>query len=204
MTASRMSRAGLGPLVRAHLAGGEDEDTARLIGKLRQARKRGYLRALELEAVCRWKSPRAIWQIRRNSAAEVRKATRLALRARDEEGRMGALLHLKGVAIPMASAALMLLDPRRYGVIDIRVWQLLHRLGRVSANRAGVGLRLGHWLQFLAIVRELAARLRATARQVERALFEIHRGRQRGTLYGRAKTGPRDPRSGRESESRGS
>jgi hypothetical protein len=29
----------------------------------------------------------------------------------------------------MASALLTLLDPKRYGVIDIRVWQLLHRMG---------------------------------------------------------------------------
>jgi hypothetical protein len=35
----------------------------------------------------------------------------------------------KGVSVPMASALLTLLDPKRYGVIDIRVWQLLHRMG---------------------------------------------------------------------------
>lgn len=89
------------------------------------------------------------------------------------------------MSIPMASAVLTLLDPRRYGVIDIRVWQLLHRRGYVSGSRTGVGLRVTHWLQFLAMVRRLSARLGVTARQVERALFEIHRRRQRGTLYGR-------------------
>jgi len=35
----------------------------------------------------------------------------------------------KGVSVPMASALLTLLDPKRYGVIDIRIWQLLHRMG---------------------------------------------------------------------------
>ena len=163
----------------------EDEPTARLVGELRGARLRGHLTLPELEAVCRWKSPRAIRHVRSNSPQAVRDATRRALHSRDEGSRVLALLELKGVSIPMASAALMLLDPRRYAVIDIRVWQLLHRRGYVSGNRAGVGLGVAQWLQFLAIVRGLSARLGATARQVERALFEIHRGRQRGTLYGR-------------------
>jgi hypothetical protein len=177
----------LGSLVRAHLVLDEDEPTARLVGALRSARRRGHLTLRELEAVCRWKSPRAIWHVRSNSPEGVRDATRRVLLSRDEGSRVRALLELKGVSIPMASAALMLLDPRRYAVIDIRVWQLLHRRGYVSGKRAGVGLGVAQWLQFLAIVRGLAARLGATARQVERALFEIHRGRQRGTLYGRTR-----------------
>jgi hypothetical protein len=161
----------------------EDEDTAQLVRALRRARRRGYLTRSELVAACSWKSPRAIRHVRSNSPAAVKAATALALRSRAEPARMAALLRLKGVSVPSGSAVLMLLDPRRYGVIDIRVWQLLHRGGYVSGRGAGVGLALDHWLQFLGVVRSLASRLGVSARQAELALFELHRRRQRGTLY---------------------
>ncbi len=172
-------------LVRAHLEADEDESTDRLIADLGGARRRGHLTRPELLAVCRWKSPRAIRYVRSNPPGAVRDATRNALRSRHERDRVSALLVLRGVSVPMASAVLTLLYPRRYGVIDIRVWQLLHRRGHVSGSRTGVGLRVAHWLQFLAILRRIAARLGCGARQVERALFEVHRRRQRGTLYAR-------------------
>jgi hypothetical protein len=181
----RTRRARLVSLVRGRLEAHGDETTARLVRDLRGARRRGHLTRRELEAVCRWKSPRAIGYLRSNSPAVVRRVTRLALNTKDEEGRMRALVCLRGVSIPMASSILMLLDPRRYGAIDIRVWQLLERGGYVSGNPAGVGLRIGHWLQFLALVRDLARALRVTARAVERSLFTLHRERQRGALYGR-------------------
>jgi hypothetical protein len=75
-------------------------------------------------------------------------------------------------------------------VIDIRVWQMLNRGGYVSGSPGGVGLGVAHWLQFLAVVRDISARLGATARQVELALFEIHRARQRGALYARPRPQP--------------
>jgi hypothetical protein len=173
--------------VRAHLAADEDDHTAGLIRALRQARARGYLTRPELEAICRWKSPRAIWHVRSNSRAAVREATSRVLRSRSEWRRVSALIELRGVSVPMASAVLTLLDPRRYGVIDIRVWQLLHELGHVSGNRAGRSLTVAHWLQFLSVVRRVSAALEITARQAEKALFDIHRAHQRGTLYAPAK-----------------
>ena len=114
-------------LFRDYLSTPEDDTTIVLIRELRSARLRGYLTPAELEKVCRWKSPRALQLIRSNSAARVCGATRRALSTRSEKLRLAALMELNGVSVPMASAILMLLDPKRYGVIDIRVWQLLHR-----------------------------------------------------------------------------
>lgn len=183
MALGRMAGARLEPLVRAHLLTDKDERVTHLVRRLRPARERGYLTLADLEEVCNWKSPRAIWQIRRNSAATVRDTTGRALRSRDERARVLALIELQGVSIPMASAVLTLLYPRRYGVIDIRVWQLLHQLGSVSGNGAGVGLRVNDWLQFLDVVRRLSSALRVTARRAERTLFDIHRAHQLGLLY---------------------
>ena len=99
---------------------------------------------------------------------------------------MEALLQLQGVSVPMASALLTLLDPKRYGVIDIRVWQLLYAVGAVSENPRGVQFSLKNWLRFLAILRHHASRLGVTARDIERALFAAHRANQQGRLYERA------------------
>jgi hypothetical protein len=176
-------------LVRRHLDRDEDEGTVALMHALRAARRRGYFTRAEFEAACRWKSPRAIHHLRANSRHAVRAATRSALGARSEERRLAALTALRGVSVPTASALLTLLDPRRYGVIDIRVWQLLHRVGTVHARAGGAGFGFEHWRRFLEVIRDLAGRLGVTARDVERTLFAVHRRYQRGTLYGTRKGG---------------
>ena len=170
-------------VIRRHLSTEEDAGTARLCRDLRDARARGYLTRSELVAVCRWKSPRAIHHVRANSPKRVRAATASALGTRSEPRRLESLLRLQGVSVPMASAVLTMIDPRRYGVIDIRVWQLLHARGAVTRNAAGVGLSAGNWRQFLAVIRHFARKLRVKARDVERALFDAHRAGQKGRLY---------------------
>jgi hypothetical protein len=105
------------------------------------------------------------------------------LQTRSERRRLAALRELKGISVPMASAILMLLHPQRYGVIDIRVWQLLHELGTVTKNPKGIGFDFRNWYQFLMIVRHFAKKFRVTARDVERALFVAHKKYQKGRLY---------------------
>ena len=173
------------PLVKRFLSLDEDEGTADLIRELRAARRRGYLRRSELEAICYWKSPRAIRHIRSNSAHSVRAATTAALATPNERVRLETLLTLQGVSVPMASSILTLLDPRRYGVIDIRVWELLHRVGTVNKNPGGVGFTFDNWYEFLMVIRHFARIFSCTARHVERALFLAHKQYQKGQLYSR-------------------
>ena len=170
------------PLVRDYLAD-DDAETVALIRELRPARTRGYLTPAELEKVCRWKSPRALQYIRSNSPQSVRGATKRALATRSERQRLDALLELKGVSVPMASAILMLLNPQRYGVIDIRVWQVLYGVGTVTKKPEGVNFTFANWYQFLMVVRYLAKELGVKARDVERALFVAHKDFQKGKLY---------------------
>lgn len=174
------------PIVRRYLTD-EGESTADLIAELRPARKRGYLTPSELEKVCRWKSPRALAYIRRNSPARVRGATRRALATKSEKKRLEALRELNGVSVPMASSILTLLDPKRYGVIDIRVWQLLHAVGTVTQKSKGVGFTFANWYQFLMIIRYLAKEFGVRARDVEWALFLAHQDFQKGVLYASGK-----------------
>ena len=179
----RLRGTALEPLVREHLPAREDERTAELCRDFRVARRRGYLTLGELVAACRWKSPRPIKHIRANTHHRVRAATRTALTTRSEALRLEALLQLVGVSVPTASAILTLLDPKRYGVIDIRVWQLLHAVGAVTENRKGTHFRPEHWLQFLSILRHLSSRLGVTVREVELTLFNVHKAHQHGRLY---------------------
>jgi len=183
MALTKLPYSRLEPLIREHLSIEEEESAAELIRRLRVVRKRGYVTPAELEAVCYWKSPRAIQYIRSNSPAHVRATTRSALATRSERRRLEALRQLKGVSVPMASALLMLLNPKRYGVIDIRVWQLLHEVGTVTKNADGVGFSFKNWYQFLVILRYFAKKLGVSARDVERTLFIVHKEYQAGRLY---------------------
>jgi hypothetical protein len=126
---------------------------------------------------------RAIQHIRANTAKQIRAATSTALNTRSEMQRLRALTALKGVSIPMASAILMLLNPKRYGVIDIRVWQLLYQIGAVTKNPHGTGFDFRNWYQFLMIIRYFARKFDVTARDVERSLFLAHKEYQAGLLY---------------------
>lgn len=170
------------PLVKKFLSNDSDEALA-LVGKLRPVRVRGYLTPSELEAVCRWKAPRVIRHIKANSRALVEGATKRALGTRSERQRLDALLELRGVGVPMASALLMLVDPQRYGVIDIRVWQMLHAIGAVKTKPSGVGFRFQHWYLYLSIIRHVSKKLGVRARDVEWALFRAHEHYQATNLY---------------------
>lgn len=173
----------LEPFLRARLILKEDPETEELIARLRPARERGYLTPGELARICRWKSPRSTPLVRKNSAYRVRRATEAALRTVDERERFDALLSLQGLSAPSASAVLTMLEPERYGVIDIRVWQLLHAMGAVQGNARGAKFTFDQWHRFLHVIRDLAARLEVSARTVERSLFAAHREHQTGTLY---------------------
>ena len=174
-------------LLKQHLSTKEDVKTAALISELRPVRARGYLTRQELEKVCRWKSARAIHLTKHNSAARVRTATQIALATRSERRKLETLTTLDGVSVPMASAILTLLDPRRYGVIDIRVWQLLYALGEVTRKSSGIGFDFKNWYQFLMKLRYFAKKLGVSVRVIERSLFLAHQANQRGTLYARSR-----------------
>ena len=198
MPLGRLTYPSLGALLARELIRAEHAPTADLMRELRGVRRRGSFTRAEFRRMCRWKSPRArlLWE--QNSAARVRAVSRAVLATRDERRRMELLTGLTGVGVPMASAILTLLDPRRYGVLDIRAWQVLFAIRSVAANRRGQGFTIAQWLDFLAALRTHARRLGVSARTVEYTLFHCHRKFQRGTLYvapGRARRARR-PRAG--------
>jgi hypothetical protein len=170
-------------LLRAVPVSPEDPGTAALMERLRAVRRAGEFDRAAFLAMCRWKSPRALLHYRRHSAATVRRVARAVLATRSERRRLALLTALRGVSVPTASAILTLIEPRRYAVLDIRVWQLLHALGAVEACPAGRGFGATHWEQFLRLLRAQARALGITPRLVELTLFHYHRTVQTGRLY---------------------
>jgi hypothetical protein len=111
------------------------------------------------------------------------KITQAAFATRSEQKKLSLLTSLSGISIPMASSVLMLTDPRRYGVLDIRVWQLLYAMGAVATNADGVGFQFWQWYQYLKILRYFSGKYGVGARDIERTLFQVHSLYQKGPLY---------------------
>ena len=176
----------LGALLANELTHEDMPETVLLMRELRAARLRGHLTKPEFLTICRWKSPRAIRHCMKNSPARIRRHSAIALASRDERAKFDALTALDGVGAPTASAILTLTNPRRYAVIDIRVWQLLFDLGSVRTKPGGVGFRFDDWRDYLAVLRPHAKRLGASVRAVEYSLFLYHQRTQEGVLYGRS------------------
>jgi hypothetical protein len=161
----------------------EDPATAALMGRLAHVKTAGRFTRAEFLAMCRWKSPRARRHYERSSAATIRRVSAAVLAARGELERMERLTALPGVSVATASAILTLIDPRRYGVLDIRCWQLLFHVRAVGGNPRGRAFTLSQWEQYLARLRAHARALGVSARRVEYTLFHCHRMLQRGRLY---------------------
>jgi len=159
-------------------------ETRQLIQDLRVVRQRGHLTRSEFLTICRWKSPRSIRHCMKNSAHRIRRQSATAIASRDERARFEALTALDGVGAPTASAILTLIDPRRYGVIDIRVWQLLFDFGSVRTRPGGVGFTFDDWREYLTLLRLHASELNVSVRAVEYSMFLYHQRVQEGVLYG--------------------
>jgi hypothetical protein len=139
----------------------KDRNTKSLITEFAKARRRGYLTKAELK------------QVIRNRPFAVRDVTRSAFSCTSELDKIQTLVALHGVGIPMASAILMLTDPRRYAVIDIRVWQLLHAMKAVEANHRGVNLNPSQWVEFLEIAQAHVESKREGSIRIEDGGLEI-------------------------------
>lgn len=156
-----------------------------LMKMMKAAQHRGHMTKMDLIAVCEWKSSRARPLCSSNHTNTIKAASMRSFQTTNEAERMENLLTLSGVGIPMASAILAAMNPRQYGVIDIRVWQALHHFGEVATNPSGKNLRLSHWISYLKVIRKYAAKHAMTAREIEKAIFNYHKEKlQEGTLYG--------------------
>jgi hypothetical protein len=183
MPLKRVPYRSLRALLRRELVREEDPGTAALIERLAHVKAAGRFTRAEFLAMCRWKSPRARRHYERSTPATIRRMSAAALSARTERERIERLTALPGVSVATASAILTLIDPGRYGVLDIRCWQLLFHIRSVEGNARGRGFTARQWEQYLTRLRGHARALGVSARVIEYTLFHCHRRLQRGRLY---------------------
>jgi len=96
--------------------------------------KQGYLTLQQASKLVKWKTARQSNNFRkRNRNEDVKRLTRAAARCADErtefpEEAARILNELNAVSYPTASAFLTALNPKRFGILDVRTWRALDRL----------------------------------------------------------------------------
>lgn len=161
----------------------ESPDTIELMARFeaqRQRRRRFYLTLPELLEVARWKLEgqygRAERHFERLTSPMVRTVTAAAFSIAGPDDdletglRASLLTSLPGVGLPIASAVLTLVEPKRYAVIDFRAWRALFGSDRTSFGVAD-------YRSFMAALRTQAASERTTPRAVELRLWHEDRDR---------------------------
>jgi len=170
-------------LIKENLSTEEYENTQELMNELKNVRSRGYFTKKEFLKMAKWKSPRPKRWYLSNSEDEIIKISKKVFSTNYDKRRIELLTRLKGVRIPTASAILMLTDPQNYGVIDIRVWQVLYLYGSVKVNPSGKNFQFNNWYNYLMKIRYFAGKFKVKARDIERTLFSYHPKIQEGRLY---------------------
>ncbi len=127
--------------------------------------KRGHLTGADLESLCRWKSPRALPLIRRNSEEEVRAVTSWALSVASERLRIESPQLLHGVSWASASVILHWFHDDPYPILDVRA---LWSMGIEAPSEYTFEL----WWGYVERFRRLAATLGLSKRAVDRALWQ--------------------------------
>jgi len=170
-------------LIKQNLSTEEDAKTLKLIKELKDVKKRGYFTKEEFLKMGMWKSPRPKQRYLKNSEEEIISISKKILATKFEKRRIELLTSLGGVSIPTASAILTLIDPENYGVIDIRVWQVLYLYGSVKDRPDGTNFDFNNWYNYLMKLRYYAKKFKVSSRDIERTIFYHHKKIQDGNLY---------------------
>lgn len=136
-----------------------------------EARKQGYLTFDDFFKICMWKSSRPKQRYIKNKET-VKVITKTAFSKTDEKEKMKLLCKLNGVGIPTASAILTVVYPKRYAVIDVRCLEILNDKFQTNFKKS---MTLKSWLEYLEKMRNLANNFGITPRQLDMALFAMHR-----------------------------
>jgi hypothetical protein len=170
-------------LLENELSTEEYDFTEVVIKSVSDVRQKGFFDKGQFLKMGAWKSPRPKKWYESNEENKIIKISGQALTSLDEAEKIEYLTLLKGVSVPVASAILMLINPSNYGVIDIRVWQLMYLYGEVDSKPGGIGFRTGDWCKYLSILRKYAKSHKVMVRDIERTLFSHHEEIQEGNLY---------------------
>jgi hypothetical protein len=147
-----------------------------------------FMSLRELQKLSRWKTGgRQQGNISVNSNEAVKAVTRTAIAVDSEVPNepalpIGILTTLQGVEIPTASTVMTVWDPKRFAILDVRVWRALSSaaqgafrpLESTRGNRRPFRLQEANTYQ--QVIREVAARTSMTCREIDKALWVIGEG----------------------------
>lgn len=145
-------------------------------------KERGYIVFDDFYKIAMWKSVRQKQKYLQNKDS-IKSVSKEAFGLNNESEKIEKLCSLSGVGIPTASAILTIIYPANYAVIDVRCIEMLQML-KYPIKKI---ITINNWLKYLEIVREIAQENHITARDVDKALFAMHRelldGQDHRNLY---------------------
>ena len=134
--------------------------------------ERGCLTKSDLRTVIRWKSPRNVRHVDKNSDDYIQEISGIALTARSERTRIEVLTLLDGVQWPTASVVLHFLHKDPYPILDFRaLWSLSMPVPSQYTFR--------FWWEYVEYCRTLATREHLDMRQLDRALWQYSKENQK-------------------------
>ena len=126
---------------------------------------RGRCTRKNLGRIFNWKTKgRGRSRLTKNTDKEIADVLKLAITARTDRAAIAVLTGLNGVNIPVASAILTAIDPKRFTIIDFRALEALNQ--RKSA------LNINYYLEYLDFCKLLARKNRVTLRTLDRAFWQ--------------------------------
>ena len=164
---------------RGHSLLGDDDPRFPRAGD--EIRARGYTRRPELYEIARWKSPRRANLVNENPDLVVHEVTEVAITLMDctPGYAVNVLTVLKGIGIPTASAVLAVVDPKNFGIIDIRAWRTLSQWCPNHFHwKDSSSFSAKDYLCYLKAIRELAEASKLSCREVDMALWHIGAGEE--------------------------
>lgn len=124
-----------------------------------------------LDIIYRWKSARSVGHLARNKPEDIDRCLKQAVDAWDDSAAMTALVRvsakqtgLHGVQVPVASAILTAINPKRFTVID---YKALYSLGHPQSSP-----NVDFYLEYLSACRDIATAQNIGLRTLDRALWQ--------------------------------
>ncbi len=130
----------------------------------KKIQKKGFASIDEFRIFSDWKSPRIRKHIFSNENKIISEVTKDVLSSKSEYLHIGALLLLKGVSYPVASAFLHFCHKTKYPIIDYRA---LWTLGYDETPKYDVNF----WITYVNFTRKLANKNNLDMRTLDRALW---------------------------------
>ncbi|OBF33435.1 hypothetical protein A5719_27845 [Mycolicibacterium peregrinum] len=145
--------------------GKSDDEVLDRIGP--RVRERGFYDREDFLTVGAWKSPRPKKSMASNTDEMIRDVTATALAA-PLSIQHRVLMILNGVLVPMASSLLMVWQPDKHTVIDVRAVKSL--VAQEGMCDPGAG-KYPPYVEYLTLCKEIAQRCNRSLRVLDRALY---------------------------------